>query len=87
MAGEGAGSGPQNRDHEAIIGLENGHTMELKQEESMLNHLDNYREEVSGVSLDEEMVNLVKFQAAYTAAAKLVSAADELLQTTINMIR
>lgn len=48
--------------------------------------LDAYREEVSGVSLDEEMVNLVQFQSAYAAAAKLVTAADEMLQTIIQMV-
>jgi flagellar hook-associated protein 1 FlgK len=52
----------------------------------MLAQLDNYRESISGVSLDEEMINLIKFQNAYTAAAKLVSTADELLQTVIQMI-
>ena len=48
--------------------------------------LDAYREEVSGVSLDEEMVNLVQFQSAYAAAAKLVTTADEMLQTVMDMI-
>ncbi len=48
--------------------------------------LEAYREEVSGVSLDEEMVNLVQFQNAYAAAAKLISATDELLDTIINMV-
>jgi len=48
--------------------------------------LETYREEISGVSLDEEMVNLVQFQSAYAAAAKLVTAADEMLQTVINMV-
>ncbi|NNF99242.1 MAG: flagellar hook-associated protein FlgK [Desulfobacteraceae bacterium] len=56
-------------------------------EESMMAHLENYREEISGVSLDEEMVNLIKFQHAYAAAAKMISTADELLSTTINMVR
>lgn len=53
---------------------------------SMLDHLDNYRESISGVSLDEEMINLVKFQHAYDAAAKLISTVDELLYTVVNMV-
>jgi len=53
---------------------------------SMAAQLDNYREAVSGVSLDEEMVNLIKYQHAYDAAAKLISTIDEMLQTLINMI-
>jgi len=52
----------------------------------MLNQLENRRESISGVSLDEEMINLIKFQNAYTASAKMISAADELLQTVLQMI-
>ncbi len=53
----------------------------------MLTYLENYRESVSGVSLDEEMVNLVKFEAAYNAAAKMVSVADEMLNSLMNLVR
>jgi flagellar hook-associated protein 1 FlgK len=52
----------------------------------MVAYLDNYRESVSGVSLDEEMVNLVKFQSAYDASAKLISTTNELIQTVLNML-
>jgi flagellar hook-associated protein 1 FlgK len=51
----------------------------------MLSQMESYREEVSGVSLDEEMVNLVKFQNAYNAAAKMVSTVDKLLDTLMAM--
>jgi flagellar hook-associated protein 1 FlgK len=53
---------------------------------NMVVQLENRRESVSGVSLDEEMVNLIKFQTAYDAAAKLITTADELLQTVLNMV-
>ncbi|MEE4354441.1 MAG: flagellar hook-associated protein FlgK [Desulfatiglans sp.] len=52
----------------------------------MKSHMENYRESVSGVSLDEEMVNLVKYEHAYQAAAKLITAMDDLLNTVINMV-
>lgn len=52
----------------------------------MLSQLENRRESISGVSLDEEMINLIKFQNAYTASAKMISAADEMLQTVLQMI-
>lgn len=52
----------------------------------MVIQLENRRESISGVSLDEEMINLIKFQTAYDAAAKLISTADELLQTVLNMV-
>jgi len=53
---------------------------------AMVSHLENYRESISGVSLDEEMVNLIQFQLGYDAAAKLISTTDEMLQTLINMV-
>jgi len=49
--------------------------------------LENRRQSVSGVSLDEEMLNLVKFQHAYEAAAKLVTTVDEMLETVMQMVR
>ena len=52
----------------------------------MVVQLENRRESISGVSLDEEMINLLKFQAAYDAAAKLITTADELLQTVLRMV-
>jgi flagellar hook-associated protein 1 FlgK len=53
---------------------------------AMVDQLTSARESVSGVSLEEEMVNLIKFQHAYEAAAKLVSTTDELLETVIGMV-
>ena len=53
----------------------------------MTSYLQSYRDSVSGVALDEEMVNLVKFQAAYNAAAKMITMADDMLDTLIGMVR
>jgi len=61
-------------------------TTNFDHQSSMVSHLNNYRESLSGVSLDEEMVNLVKFQHAYDAAAKLISTVDEMLETLLNMV-
>lgn len=55
-------------------------------EAAMVNELSSYRESVSGVSLDEEMLNLIKFQHAYEAAARLITTADELMETVITMV-
>lgn len=44
------------------------------------------REAVSGVSLDEEMVALTKYQRAYEAAARVLNTADELLEHLINTL-
>ncbi len=41
---------------------------------------------VSGVQTDEELIRLMQFQSAYTAAARVVTAADEMLQSLLNMV-
>jgi len=53
--------------------------------ETALQNLDTIRESVSGVNLDEEMTELIKIQRAYEAASKLVSIADEMLQTLLEI--
>jgi len=42
------------------------------------------RESESGVSIDEEMSNMVKFQHTYNASARMVTVMDELMNVTIN---
>jgi flagellar hook-associated protein 1 FlgK len=58
-----------------------------KHQQTMVENLKEYRQEVSGVSLDEEMVNLIQFQQAYSAAAKLITTADEMVDTLLSMVR
>jgi flagellar hook-associated protein 1 FlgK len=43
------------------------------------------QESVSGVNLDEEMTNLIKFQHAYTAAAKLITTADSMMEVLLGL--
>ncbi|HWQ56124.1 MAG TPA: flagellar hook-associated protein FlgK [Bryobacteraceae bacterium] len=45
------------------------------------------REEISGVSLDEEAILLLEYQRAYQAAAQLISVLDELTETAVNLLR
>ena len=53
--------------------------------ELMVNELSNIRDSVSAVSLDEEMTNLIAYQHAYTAAAKLINVSDEMLNTLLEV--
>lgn len=52
--------------------------------ESALLATENRRQSVTGVSIDEEMANLIMFQHAYSAAARFVTTTDEMLDTIIN---
>ncbi len=53
--------------------------------EMMVNELSTIRDSISAVSLDEEMTNLIKFQHAYAAAAKLISVSDVMLSTLLEL--
>lgn len=53
---------------------------------SVLQQLKNQKSSYSGVSLDEEMANVLKYQRSYDAAAKMVKIADQMLQTILNMV-
>jgi flagellar hook-associated protein 1 FlgK len=49
--------------------------------------LSRQRDSVSGVSLDEEMTDLIKFQRAFEASARLIVTIDEMLVTVVNLKR
>jgi flagellar hook-associated protein 1 FlgK len=51
----------------------------------MVNNITEQRNAVSGVSLDEEMIKLMKYQHAFSAASKLLTVSDEMLNTLISM--
>jgi flagellar hook-associated protein 1 FlgK len=48
-----------------------------------LEQLDSKRQEISGVNLDEEAVNLIKYQKAFEASSRVINAMDEILETII----
>lgn len=52
--------------------------------QALLSAIDNQRKSVSGVSLDEEMTNLISFQRGYQASARMMTTFDETLDTLIN---
>ena len=53
----------------------------------MLERAQAERESISGVNLDEEAANLLKFQQAYQAAAQVIATADLLFNTLIDAVR
>jgi flagellar hook-associated protein 1 FlgK len=50
----------------------------------LVEQVDSRRQSVSGVSMDEEMANMIKFQHAYNAAARSLTTFDEMLDKVIN---
>jgi len=52
---------------------------------NLLSALNTRRDSISGVSLDEEAANLIRFQRSYEAGARMITVADELMQTIINL--
>ncbi len=53
---------------------------------TLLNNLTNQRESISGVSIDEEMINLIKYQMGYSAAGKLVKTTNDMLDTLMGLL-
>ena len=73
------------RDSISMLGIKSQESIRMvENQQSLLNQLLNRRESVSGVSLDEEMANLIVFQHAYQAAARIVTTLDSMLDTVIN---
>ena len=64
-----------------------GASFELEAEGLVLRQLRNQRSNISGVSLDEEAVNLIRFQRAFEASARVISVVDELTELAINLGR
>jgi flagellar hook-associated protein 1 FlgK len=57
----------------------------LKEHQALLTQLQNVKQSVSGVSIDEETVSILQFQRSYQASARLIQTVDELLQTALAM--
>lgn len=85
-----AGSSPDDYYRGIIsrLGVEREEAQRIaKNQDLLVQQLENRRESISGVSLDEEMTNLIRYQYAYQAASILVRTIDEMLDTVVNRIR
>jgi flagellar hook-associated protein 1 FlgK len=51
----------------------------------VLQQLNDQRSSVSGVSLDQEAANMMRYQQAYSASAQVITTINEMMQTVINM--
>jgi len=59
-------------------------TRQTTNQQTLVDQVDSNRMGVSGVSLDEEMSNMIKFQKSYSAAARMMTTYDEMLDKIIN---
>lgn len=68
------------------IGLTTRQAMdEAALRENSVTSIETHKESIAGVSLDEEMVNLIQYQRSYEASARVLSVVDEVIQTLLNM--
>ncbi len=56
----------------------------MRNQQVLVNQADAIRQSVMGVSLDEEMGNMIKFKYAYNAASKNIKVVDEMIDTLVN---
>ena len=84
----GAGTQTASDFYAGLIGLIGSHTRQASEmatnQTLVVDHLTTRRESISGVSLDEEATDMIRFQHAYQAAARVINAVDEMLDTLIN---
>ncbi len=71
----------------SALGVETQRAFQMvENEENLIAQIDTQRQSVCGVQLDEEYANLIKFQQAYNAAAKVIKTQSEMLDTLVNGI-
>ena len=67
------------------LGTASSQATEMSQNQQLVvNQLTSQVQQTSGVSLDEEATDMVRFQHAYQAAARVITTMDEMLNTLIN---
>jgi flagellar hook-associated protein 1 len=54
-------------------------------QEVRIGYLESMRQSASGVNLDEEMVTMVQYQRGYEAAARIIKAIDEMLNSLLQL--
>ncbi|MBU1154179.1 flagellar hook-associated protein FlgK [bacterium] len=59
----------------------------VENQKLFVENIKHLKDSVSGVSLDEEMINLVKYQQGYAASAKIISTMDSLIQIVIGLVK
>jgi flagellar hook-associated protein 1 FlgK len=67
------------------LGVESGQALFMTESEGIImDNLRNWDSSISGVSIDEEVTNLVRYQHSYAAAARVITVIDEILDLITN---
>ena len=70
------------------LGIEAGKAkLDTEQANGILMQTQSLKDRLSGVSLDEEAANLIRYQHAYEAAAKVMQTADKMFETVLSIKR
>lgn len=85
MAGQTIGE--TYRSTVAALGLESNRAEQrFNAANDILRELETMQEQTAGVSLDEESINLIKYQQAFQASARVINAIDQMLDIVINRL-
>ena len=68
----------------AVGTMGNAVNNQVGNQQLLTGQIDNQRSQLSGVSSDEELSNMMKFQHAYNAASRIVSVVDEMIERVVN---
>lgn len=69
------------------VGLQSGKSkIDQEQSEGILAQAKSFKERLSGVSLDEEAANMIRYQNAYEASAKVIKASDEMFKAVLGLM-
>ncbi len=72
----------------AKVGVEsNQNQLSLKGAQDALDQLENFRDGLVGVSLEEEMISLIQYQRGFESSAKFLSTVDDMMTTVLNIKR
>jgi flagellar hook-associated protein 1 FlgK len=72
----------------STVGVETARNRQAKQGfEDSLVQLQNLRDGIDGVSLEEEMINLLQYQKGFEASAKFLATVDEMMETLLTIKR
>ena len=58
----------------------------VQNQDMLIKQIDERRQEISSVSLDEEMANMIKYQHSYIANSRVINAIDEMIETIVNRL-